>query len=153
MNDQGQHSDAEAESRSDEGFADAAGNGNGLAGLNVEDAEGADHAADRPQESQERRQGDDDAQIIEMTAKARDKDPRLHFDKGLPFGASLAFKNVGQNEGQTAGRIGRKLTGLIDLMKFHVRIKSIGKSLAGIHLGKEDSPFDADIHRKEGAGQ
>ena len=68
-------------------FADTAGNGNGLTGLDVKDTERADHAADRPEEPQERRQGDDDAQIIEMTAKAGDKNPRLHFDKGLPFGA------------------------------------------------------------------
>lgn len=56
MDDQGQNSDAEAKSRGDEGFADTAGNGNGLTGLDVKDTERADHAADRPEEPQERRQ-------------------------------------------------------------------------------------------------
>ena len=50
-------------------FADTAGNGNGLTGLDVKDTERADHAADRPQEAQERRHGDDDAQIVETAAQ------------------------------------------------------------------------------------
>ena len=37
MDGQGQDGHAEAESRGDEGFADAAGNGDGLAGLDIED--------------------------------------------------------------------------------------------------------------------
>ena len=51
MNNQGQNSDAKAESRGNEGFADTARNGDSLSGLDVKNTEGADHAADRPEKS------------------------------------------------------------------------------------------------------
>ena len=91
---QGQDGHAEAESRGDEGFADAAGNGDGLAGLDVEDTEGANHAADCPQKPQERRHGDDDRQIIEAVAQFRNEDARLHLDEGLDVRPSLALEDL-----------------------------------------------------------
>ena len=64
MDGQGQDGHTKAKGRGNEGFANTAGNGHSLAGFNIEDTKGTDHAADSAQEAQEGRHSDDDAEKI-----------------------------------------------------------------------------------------
>ena len=153
MDGQGQDGDAEAESRGDERFADAAGNGHGLAGLDVEDAERADHAADRPQEAQERRHGDDDAQIVETAAQFGHEDARLHFDEGLDVRTCLMLKDILQNEGQAAAAVHGQALGLVVAPQLHLRVELFGKGFPGVHVSIENRPFDANVADEERTGQ